>query len=79
MFFLVDILHRIANKRPEECPAERNNMGEYISKGEYEGYKVYVSYAEEGPSVEEAYALYEEAHRNILYQGLAQLSEEVQE
>lgn len=54
-------------------------MGEYIYKGEYEGYKVYVSYADEGPSVEEAYALYEEAHRNILYQGLAQLSEEVQE
>ena len=41
-------------------------MEEYIYKGNYEGYDVYISYAKEGPTTEEAYALYREACRSAV-------------
>lgn len=50
-------------------------MEEYIYKGNYEGYDVYISYAEEGPTMEEAYALYREACRSIRYRSLVEIAE----
>lgn len=50
-------------------------MEEYIYKGNYEGYDVYISYAEEGPTLEEAYALYREACRSIRYRSLVEIAE----
>ena len=50
-------------------------MEEYIYKGNYEGYDVYISYAKEGPTTEEAYALYREACRSARYRSLVEMAE----
>ncbi len=50
-------------------------MEEYIYKGNYEGYDVYIAYAEEGPTIEEAYALYREACRSARYRSLVEMAE----
>ena len=50
-------------------------MDEYIYKGNYEGYDVYISYAKEGPTTEEAYALYREACRSARYRSLVEMAE----
>lgn len=50
-------------------------MEEYIYKGNYEGYDVYIAYAEEGPTIEEAYALYREACRSARYHSLVEMAE----
>lgn len=50
-------------------------MEEYIYKGNYEGYEVYISYEKEGLSVEEAYALYREACRSPRYRNLVEIAE----
>lgn len=50
-------------------------MEEYIYKGNYEGYEVYISYGKEGLSVEEAYALYREACRSPRYRNLVEIAE----
>jgi hypothetical protein len=50
-------------------------MEEYIYKGKYEGCDVYISYAEEGPTIEEAYALYREACRSMRYRSLMEIAE----
>lgn len=50
-------------------------MEDFIYKGKYEGYDVYISYAEEGPTIEEAYALYREACRSTRYRSLMEIAE----
>ena len=50
-------------------------MEEYIDKGNEEGYDAYISYAEEGPTLEEAHALYREACRSIRYRSLVEIAE----
>lgn len=54
---------------------EEIGMEEYIYKGNYEGYDVYISYAKEGPTTEEAYALYREACRSARYRSLVEMAE----
>lgn len=44
---------------------------EYELAGCWQGYRVYVCYAEEGPNWEEALALYQEARNSVLFQHLA--------
>jgi hypothetical protein len=52
-------------------------MDEYEYKGCFDGYEVYVCYAQEGPDWEEAWAVFWEAANSILYQNLAGLGEEL--
>lgn len=54
-------------------------MPEYEYQGVYEGYEVYVSYAQEGPTPEEAWALYQEACNHMIYRGLAEMGEELEQ
>ena len=44
---------------------------QYKEVGWVEGYQVYVCYAKEGPDMEEAFALYQEARNSVLFQNLA--------
>ncbi len=44
---------------------------EYQEIGWVDGYQVFVQYAKEGPDMEEAYALYQEAKNSVLFQNLA--------
>ena len=44
---------------------------EYQEVGWLDGYQVFVQYAKEGPDMEEAYALYQEAKNSVLFQSLA--------
>jgi hypothetical protein len=53
-------------------------MKEYEWQATLDGYEVYVSYAEDGPSQEEAWALFREAQNNFLYQNLGYLGEELE-
>lgn len=55
------------------------SMTEYEYKGMIEGYEVYVSYAQEGPGEEEAWALFQEARSNLVYRSLAELGEELEQ
>ena len=50
-------------------------MEYYIYKVNYEGYDVYISYANERPTTEEAYALYREACRSARYRSLVEMAE----
>lgn len=50
---------------------ENNWENAYEEAGVIEGYRVYVSYAKEGPDREEAMALYQEAKNSLLFQNLA--------
>lgn len=55
---------------PEE-PGVAALMDDYEEIGVIEGYRVFVSYAREGPDREEAMALYQAAKNSVLYQNLA--------
>lgn len=44
--------------------------------GWIDDYQVFVQYAEEGPDMEEAYALYQEAKNSVLFQSLADAERE---
>ncbi len=59
----------------QECPGKPE---EYGYQGKIEGYEVYVRYAGEGPSTEEAWALFQEACSHLIYRGLAGLGEEME-
>lgn len=45
--------------------------GDFQEIGWLDGFQVFVQYAKEGPDMEEAYALYQEAKNSVLFQSLA--------
>lgn len=53
------------------CEREKEPERNYENLGCLMGHPVNVSYAQEGPNLEEALALYREARGSLLYQNLA--------
>ncbi len=48
---------------------------EYQEVGWIDGFQVFVQYDNEGPDMEEAYALYQEAKNSVLFQSIADTTE----
>ena len=50
---------------------EREDFQEYELKGEIQGYNVYIRHCPDGLTAREAWALFDEARKDLLFQSLA--------